>query len=67
MSDVANKYLSICNTFITNTASVRIRPVIMKMLKEEAESKVIALQNASEAYDRAARAYYNKHGTVGEY
>lgn len=64
---IKEKYLAICNTLMTNTASVRFRPIIMQMLKADAEQQRTAKKRSSDAYDRAAAAYYKKHGTVGEY
>lgn len=62
MKDVKTKYLEICNTFLTNTASVRFRPIIMEMLKAEANRPT-----PQSDYDKAASEYYAKHGTVGEF
>jgi hypothetical protein len=62
MKDVKQKYLEICNTLMTNTASVRFRPIIMAMLKEDSK-KPQPISN----YDKAAADYYAKHGTVGEF
>jgi hypothetical protein len=62
VKDVKTKYLEICNTFLTNTASVRFRPIIMEMLKAEANSPT-----PQSNYDQRAAEYYAKHGTVGEF
>jgi len=60
-------YLRFTDTLWTNTASVRIRPVIMDMLKREhSEMKMRRVRSAA-LYDQAAARYYAKHGTVGEY
>ena len=60
-------YIRFTDTLWTNTASVRIRPIIMDMLKKEHSEKRMRMLRASSNYDRAAARYYAKHGTVGEY
>lgn len=64
---IKEKYLAICNTLMTNTASVRFRPIIMKMLKSDAEQQRIAKEVSIKSYDKVAADYYKKQGTVGEY
>jgi len=64
---IEQAYLRFTDTLWTNTASVRIRPIIMDMLKREhSEMKMRRVRSASN-YDKAAAAYYAKHGTVGEF
>ena len=65
--EIEQKYLNMVDTLCTNTASVRILPIVMDILKKDHSEKRMRMLRASSNYDRAAARYYAKHGTVGEY
>ena len=62
-----SKYLDIISTFWVNTASVAFRPTLMALIRSETHSKALQAKIAEKAYEDSAKAYYARHGTIGEF
>jgi hypothetical protein len=62
-----DKYLDIISTFWVNTASVAFRPTLMALIRSETHSKALQAKIAEKAYEDSAKAYYARHGTLGEF
>lgn len=65
--EIEQRYLDIVDTLWTNTASVSIRPQIMRLIKQDAVVSKMHNLRAQSLYEAAAARYYAKHGTVGEF
>lgn len=67
MVELEKAILSYTDTFMVNNGRKLAKEIITDCLKKDmVDSKMKSLR-ASNAYDRAAAAYYNKYGTVGEF
>jgi len=55
------------NTFWKNRGSLLADSLIAKALHEDSEARVQHREKIKDLYENAARRYYNKHGTNGEF
>ena len=62
-----DKYIEIISTFWVNKASIAFRPTLMALIRSETHSKALQAKIAEKAYEDSAKAYYARHGTIGEF
>ena len=67
MVNVTNKLFYYLDTFEINSGRETARQILLDELRKDAiEKKMRSLRSAS-LYEKGAREYYAKHGTVGEF
>lgn len=67
MVEVTEKLFEYLDTFTINSGRETARQILLDELrKESVEKKMRSLRSAS-LYEKGAREYYAKHGTVGEF
>lgn len=67
ISSLIRKREELMDTFIPNKGFDRAFEIVTDELKREAVEEKMKSVRASSSYERGAKAYYDKHGTSGEY
>jgi len=67
MVELTQKLFYYLDTFEINSGRETAREILLDELRKDAvEKKMISVRSAS-LYEKGAREYYAKHGTVGEF
>jgi len=67
MVELTQKMFYYLDTFTINNGRKLAADIIMDELKKDVSEKKMRLLRASSVYEKGAREYYAKHGTVGEF
>jgi hypothetical protein len=67
MVELTEKLFYYLDTFEINGGRETARQIILDELRRDMVEKKMRQLRAKYSYERGAREYYNKHGTVGEF
>ena len=67
MVELTQKMFYYLDTFMINNGRKLAADIIMDELKKDVSEKKMRLLRAGSLYEKSAREYYAKHGTVGEF
>lgn len=67
MVELTQKLFYYLDTFEINSGRAVAREIIINELKRDMVEKKMRSLRASAAYEQGAKAYYAKHGTIGEF
>jgi hypothetical protein len=67
MVELTQKMFYYLDTFMINNGRKLAADIIMDELKKDVSEKKMRLLRAGSLYEKNAREYYAKHGTVGEF
>ena len=67
MVDLTNKLFYYLDTFEINGGRETARKILLDELRKDVVEKKMRSLRSSSLYEKGAREYYAKHGTVGEF
>ena len=65
--EIEQKCLHYLDTFSVNSARIKAKQIILDCLKKDAVEKKMRSVRSTYLYEKSAREYYSKYGTVGEF
>ena len=65
--EIEQKCLHYLDTFSVNSARIKAKQIILDCLKKDAVEKKMRGVRSTYLYEKSAREYYSKYGTVGEF
>ena len=64
---IEQKAIELLDTFVVNKARVKAKSIILDCLKKDAVENRMRSVRSTSLYEKAAREFYNKYGTSGEF